>query len=407
VGSVLHTAGLTAKELRVLRERGWDAYQRLLRRQAAKAKRTRSHRTSRSTLGCKEEQEEGGGDGAQLQAVVVQAEAEAEAAAGAGQEPDLAAQALAAVAAAPELDFATAEVTLEEKDGIMHKCEMRRRTQCGRRCTTVCSLMGRLGGAAVAPAPLSAAPEADAPAAASLEGGGGLDAHPLQAVSEEEEGLGLEGLEGEVESPPSTPASSAAAGGARLGGGRRPGWWARQKRQLVRRCCASRGASPASLLQSCPALPCPTPPGGLRSPPSSKPARLPTAPLQASALGWATSPLSSATFSRTSSLAPSLAATSMSDPSPDHSFTDTRGSQRDAPVIPLVLDSSPEALSGRALADYAAAEAARQMAEGAAARAAAAVAPRPQPAPPPGMPMTPEALSGWALQEHGKAQRSS
>ena len=221
VGDVLHTAGLTRRELRVLRERGWDAYQRLVRQRAAKAKK--EHSTWRRGSGKQQDLP------VQLEAVVVQGEPgtgtppqqELPLGTGKGEEaaewPAVAVGAAAGAAeAAGRMEAGAAAptpLTTEERDGVLHTTQMNCRTKCGQRLHTICSLMPKRG-AGSADAMLPAAPEEDAPPTAQQP-----QAVQLQAVAEERD----------EESPPSTPRSPAQHR-SRKG----QHWWQRPWKSLVR-----------------------------------------------------------------------------------------------------------------------------------------------------------------------------
>ena len=220
MGDVLHTAGLTRRELHVLRERGWDAYQRLVRQRAAKAKRKRSAwRRTKQDLPVQLEavvvQEELSGAGTPLQQELPGTAGEGEQAA---ERPALAAAATAGdeeAAGGVEASAAAAEsVVTDSTDGVLHTTQMNCRTQGGQRLHTICSLMPSRE-AGIAAAALPAAPQEDAPPMPQQP----QAVQQLQAVAEE----------GDEESPPSTPHSPAQC--------QRRRWWQQPWKQLVSSAC--------------------------------------------------------------------------------------------------------------------------------------------------------------------------
>jgi hypothetical protein len=235
VSDVLHMGGLTSKEMKVLRERGWDAYQRLVRHQAAKVRRSK-HSRLRKAMSRHEETVEV--PVPQLQAIVVHevplSEGESEAASeptspGAPPSPGAAGahdSALAAAAAgAPDLE-AGAPIVSEERDGVLHTTQMNCRDRRKRRCQTICSMIHRPAGAAVKALP--AAPEEDAPPTPVGQ----------QALAQEMQLHSVAEEDGEHDSPPSTPGTpSTPSQPATRRHRQQPSWWRRQKEALVSACC--------------------------------------------------------------------------------------------------------------------------------------------------------------------------
>jgi hypothetical protein len=216
---VLQSGGMTARELRVLQERGWDAYQRLLRRTSSKG---RSKCKARRWGSGKQQEMEEQLELDRLEGVVVveaeekpaeqamighprqAAEPAAAAAAGVPVGAGAAAAPPAAAAAAVDLEAGVGapqqqQITSEEQDGVLHTTHLSCRQRGSRKCQTICTLLNRRPAAAVAAAAAHAAepaaPELDAPPATP---------QPLQlrVIAEEE------GEEEEEEQPPSPAASS-------------------------------------------------------------------------------------------------------------------------------------------------------------------------------------------------------
>ncbi|KAL4431078.1 hypothetical protein ABPG75_006334 [Micractinium tetrahymenae] len=212
---VLQAAGLSTREIRLLQERGWEAWRAL---QQARRKQASKHRRRRSA-GKAADLEAGAGAKAQarveahveaaapamLQAVIVEAP----------EEPGVAAPAGGAAAeAAPDVEAQQAqqEETSEDKGGVLHvsrpSCRLR-----GRKCRTICTLLGK--GAPVTPEPPTPLG----------------DPVPLPPQQKEAQLTAIAEEEGEdgKEAPPSpSPPSSPLPPASPLPGqqpARREGWW--------------------------------------------------------------------------------------------------------------------------------------------------------------------------------------
>ena len=249
--AVLQSAGLSGREMAVLQEHGWDAWRAAQSKQrsrrgrggappeaaaaaAVEAGRTMAaessflrwaccgglaalaERQGRPVEAAAAAQAAAAAEGEQLEAVVVEPGGlpPAEVASGRVQVPpsagvaakpaEQAAAAAAAPAAPPAAEPAgegdleaggTPVWTAEEQGGVLHATHMRCRTRCGRRCQTICSLVGKRG-AAGGPASEPPAPMCDpSPRAAQQQA---PTPQQLGAIAEEE---------GRSSPPPSPPAS--------------------------------------------------------------------------------------------------------------------------------------------------------------------------------------------------------
>ncbi|KAL4431079.1 hypothetical protein ABPG75_006335 [Micractinium tetrahymenae] len=213
---VLQAAGLSTREIRLLQERGWEAWralQQARRKQASKRRRQRSAGKAADL--------EAGAE-AKVQARV-EAEAHVEAEAPAmlqavivepAEQAEVAAPAAAAVAeAAPDVEAQQAQQeTAEDKGGVLHvsrpSCRLR-----GRKCRTICTLLGK--GAPVTPEPPT---PLDDPVPLPPQ----QKEAQLTAIAEEE---GEDGKEAPPSpSPPSSPLPPASPlPGQQLA--RQEGWW--------------------------------------------------------------------------------------------------------------------------------------------------------------------------------------